>query len=241
VSNCYSTADVFGFQDVGGLIGINSIFSLLLGTTNIFNCYATGNVKANTNVGGLVGLTGDATISNCFSRGSVTGMSYTGGFVGSSGASILACYSSGDVAGDTLTGGFAGNLNDGEFSSCFWDNDVCPDVNGVGSIDDPKVIGKTTFEMQVMNTFKDAGWDFVGETVNGPNDIWDICEGMNYPKHVWSIPAGDLVCPDGVNFIDYSYLVDGWGLVDPVRDLDGSGVVDANDCLIFCDDWLEGF
>ncbi|MCX5644607.1 MAG: hypothetical protein NTZ17_07960 [Phycisphaerae bacterium] len=33
-------------------------------------------------------------------------------------------------------------------------------------------------------TFLDAGWDFVGETANGPEDIWWILEGKDYP-HLW--------------------------------------------------------
>ena len=29
-----------------------------------------------------------------------------------------------------------------------------------------------------------AGWDFVGETANGTEDIWWILEGKDYP-HLW--------------------------------------------------------
>jgi hypothetical protein len=34
--------------------------------------------------------------------------------------------------------------------------------------------GKSTAEMQTATTFLDAGWDFVGETANGTEDIWWI-------------------------------------------------------------------
>jgi len=34
--------------------------------------------------------------------------------------------------------------------------------------------GKTTAEMQMESTFTDAGWDFIGESVNGTEDIWWI-------------------------------------------------------------------
>jgi hypothetical protein len=101
--------------------------------------------------------------------------------------------------------------------------------------------GKTTTEMKTQTTFTDAGWDFVGETVNGPNDVWDICEGTNYPRLVWSIPLADLLCPDGVNFIDYAYFTDVWNTADPNADFDFSGLVDSNDFRFFCDHWLEGF
>jgi hypothetical protein len=30
-----------------------------------------------------------------------------------------------------------------------------------------------------------CGWDFVGETVNGTEDIWWILEGKDYPRLWW--------------------------------------------------------
>ncbi len=39
--------------------------------------------------------------------------------------------------------------------------------------------------MQTESTFTSAGWDFVGETVNGANDIWWIHEGKIYPRLWW--------------------------------------------------------
>jgi formylglycine-generating enzyme required for sulfatase activity len=39
--------------------------------------------------------------------------------------------------------------------------------------------------MQTASTFLDAGWDFVGEIVNGPNDIWKIWDGHDYPRLIW--------------------------------------------------------
>jgi hypothetical protein len=87
----------------------------------------------------------------------------------------------------------------------------------------------------------------VGETVNGPNDIWDICEGTNYPKFVWQIPIADFVCPDGVNFFDYSFFAGRWdeencGASNDCdgRDLDLLGSVDIKDLRIFAYNWLAG-
>jgi hypothetical protein len=45
--------------------------------------------------------------------------------------------------------------------------------------------GKTTAEMQTASTFLEAGWDFVGETENGTDDIWWILEGKDYPRLWW--------------------------------------------------------
>ena len=44
--------------------------------------------------------------------------------------------------------------------------------------------------MQDVNTYIDAGWDFVGETENGPNDIWKIVEGQTYPLLSWQKYGG---------------------------------------------------
>jgi len=39
--------------------------------------------------------------------------------------------------------------------------------------------------MQTAGTFLEAGWDFVGETTNGTEDIWWILEGKDYPRLWW--------------------------------------------------------
>jgi len=104
--------------------------------------------------------------------------------------------------------------------------------------------------MQTQSTFTLAGWDFVGETANGTDDIWRMrCEGMNYPKLSWQIlSVSDFVCPDGVNIEDLSYYVGNW-LMDNCSsdnnycggaDLNSSGVVDLVDWAIFAENWLLG-
>jgi hypothetical protein len=99
------------------------------------------------------------------------------------------------------------------------------------------VIGLPTALMQTKSAFTDAGWDFVGETVNGPNDIWDICEGTNYPRFVWQILPTDFLCPDGVDFIDYSYLADRWRLEKLEQDYNSDGRVNFGDWALLVDDW----
>jgi len=94
--------------------------------------------------------------------------------------------------------------------------------------------------MQTRSTFTDAGWDFVGEVVNGPNDIWDICDGMNYPKLVWQIPLlGDFSCPDGVEFNDLAVLCEQWLMPVLSADMAGGadGVVDLLDWAVFANAW----
>ncbi|MHC4087673.1 MAG: hypothetical protein ACYSWZ_19200, partial [Planctomycetota bacterium] len=135
------------------------------------------------------------------------------------------------------------------YTACCWDSEINPDMNGIGNATDPNVAGESTANMQTSTTFTDVGWDFVGETVNGPNDIWDICEGMNYPKLSLQIPPlGDFGCPDGVNFFDYSFFASHWAEENCAasndcdgRDLDLLGSVDIKDLRIFVDNWMRGF
>jgi hypothetical protein len=47
--------------------------------------------------------------------------------------------------------------------------------------------------MQTESTFTSAGWDFIGETANGTDDIWTIWEGAYYPRLTWENPlSGDF-------------------------------------------------
>jgi hypothetical protein len=98
-----------------------------------------------------------------------------------------------------------------------------------------------TAEMMNRSTFTPAGWDFIGETANGTEDIWAICEGTNYPRLVWQIPAADWICPDGVGLEDFSYLGGVWGSAGPdPANLDGEDGIGFGDLMIFCEEWLSG-
>ncbi|MHC4417106.1 MAG: GLUG motif-containing protein [Planctomycetota bacterium] len=201
------------------------------------NCYSRGEVTGEDYVGGLVGWNVEAAvIENCYATGSVTGTRRgAGGLVGyNSDGSVSYSYSTGAVAGVNDVGGLIGGGYDGEASSCFWD------VNSSGQGSSDGGTGKTTAEMQTESTFTSAGWDFVGEVINGPNDIWDICEGTNYPKLVWSISKADFVCPDGVDGIDLGLLCEEWLLEELSVDLwpqGGDGFVNFLDWAIFADGW----
>jgi len=58
-------------------------------------------------------------------------------------------------------------------------------VESSGQLASDGGIGKTTIEMQTESTFTNTGWDFVGETANGTEDIWWIDEGQDYPRLWW--------------------------------------------------------
>ncbi len=238
ISNCYAEGgSVSGNENVGGLVGWNHYSS------TITNCYSMASVSGNDRVGGLVGGNYGGAITNCYSSGDVSGTTNVGGLVGDNSwdvGTITNCYSAGRVTGTTDVGGLVG-INDGQVTGSFWDIKTSEQSTSAGGI------GKTTAEMQTESTFTDDGWDFVGESVNGTEDIWSICEGTNYPRLVWQIPAGDFVCPDGITIDDFAFFTEYW-LDDNCdisndycqgTDLDFSGTVDANDLEIFFENWLE--
>ncbi|MHC4111657.1 MAG: GLUG motif-containing protein [Planctomycetota bacterium] len=243
ISNCYSSGSVYGPAHVGGLTGGN--VRGIISDGIITNCYSTSTVEGGSRLGGLVGMN-KSVVLNSYSTGSVSGVESVGGLVGKNlynkygYGEISNCYSAGSVSGTTDVGGLVGYDDLGVYNSSFWDSDVNPDVNGIGNATDPDVIGETTVNMQTESTFTDAGWDFV--------NIWDICEGTNYPRFVWQIPPGDFLCPDGVNFFDYSFFALQWAEENCAasndcdgRDLDLLGSVDIKDLRIFAYNWLEGF
>lgn len=103
-------------------------------------------------------------------------------------------------------------------------------LTGIGNMSDPcGVGGESTANMQIMSTFTDVGWDFVGETENGNNDVWRLCEdGVKYPQLWWQFLLGNFVCLGGVEINDLAALCEHWLLwklsVDVVPD-GGDGIV----------------
>jgi len=164
VTQCHSTGTVSGEAFVGGLVGENAPEPKGF----ISHSYSTGAVSANDAVGGLAGSSG-GTVSCSYSTGPVTGRGqYIGGLVGCPSA-FSGFYPPGQVPGDV--------------SNSFWDTQTSDQASSAGGT------GKTTAEMQTAGMFLDAGWDFVGETANGTEDIWWILEGKDYPRLWWE--AGD--------------------------------------------------
>jgi hypothetical protein len=171
ITNCYSKGNVSGDEAVGGLVGRNRY-----GT--ITNCCSAAGVFGNYYVGGLVADNySTSTITNCYSSGSVVGISIVGGLVGYNGGTITNCYSTGNVIGNYEIGGLVGRNRDSVTDS-FWDIESSgQDLSAGGT-------GLPTAQMQTINTFTDAGWDFVGVTINGIEDVWFIPQG-DYPRLWW--------------------------------------------------------
>ena len=208
--------------------------------STITNCYSTGSVTGSGDyVGGLVGTIDRGTISNCYSTGSVSGTCMVGGLVGlSDDGTIVNCYSTGEVYGEESVGGLAGGHGWGAgITHCFWDVNSSRWTTSAGGTP------KTTIEMKTRSTFTSAGWDFIGETANGTEDIWRMCvDEVDYPRLTWEyVQGGDFACPDGVNggvlcedwLSTYSQALYG-------ADANGDKHVTFADFAILAEHWLSG-
>jgi len=212
------------------------------------------NITGRDYVGGLVSRN-YGTLTSCYATGHVTGDYRVGGLVGDNRGTLTSCYAAGDVngTGDDV-GGLVGFFNGywGTIAACFWDVETSGTSDGVGNEhpDPAGVTGKTTAQMKDINTFLDAGWDFVGEDDNGNEDIWRMCvNGVHYPKLWWEFAAGDFDCPDGVDFVDFATFSRAW-LSDntptsnwnPACDISQppDGIIDERDLAAFCGNWLAG-
>jgi hypothetical protein len=132
----------------------------------------------------------EGTISNSYATGSVTATDrYGGGLVGRNRSTlggegyISNSYSTGRVTGSS-SGGFVA-ISSIPTSNCFWDTETSGKSSSAGD-----ATGLMTEQMQTESTFTDAGWDFVGETTNGSEDIWKIREATDYPRLSWEQYGG---------------------------------------------------
>jgi len=127
----------------------------------------------------------------------------------------------------------------GTVTASFWDIDTSGQATSAGGT------GKTTVQMQTESTFTSAGWDFVFETTNGTEDIWAICEGVDYPKLAWQFVIGDFDGDDDVDFADFAIFVAYWLETDSSfwcggTDLTSDNQVGLDDLREFTENWLAG-
>ena len=201
INNCYYTGNVTGNDNVGGLVGYNFFGTvtdaystgIVTGQDNagglvgwnrgsMSNSYATGNVTGQVNVGGLTGKN-SGPASNSYATGSVNGDDNVGGLVGRNDNAGTASnsYSTGSVTGNTHVGGLVGR-NAGTVSNSFWDTQTSGQDTSAGGA------GKTTAQMQDIDTFTGAGWDIIAVANPGtrnPSYIWNIVDDATYPFLSW--------------------------------------------------------
>ncbi|MCL2011608.1 MAG: InlB B-repeat-containing protein [Cystobacterineae bacterium] len=135
VQNSYATGNVSGsVWNVGGLVGWNN------GGT-VQNSYATGSVNGSGNdgsgnVGGLVGFNyGNGTVQNSYATGSVNGSGGVGGLVGSNtGGTVQNSYATGSVNGNISVGGLVGYNREGTVQNSLALNPMVSGTNSVGRV-----------------------------------------------------------------------------------------------------------
>lgn len=232
-------------DNVGALIGY-------LRRGAVSRCSAQGgSVSGDNCVGGLVGRNYMGTLSDCYARTDVFGDANLGGLIGRTYVEVINSYSIGSVSDDAnMTGGLAG-FNHGSILSSFWDNETSGQIDGVGGTGESattQVTGQPTLQMQTKSTFTSAGWDFKGETVNGTDDIWTICDAKTYPMHVRQRITGDFLGLDSVDMTDFEFFAAGWRTTpasqnwNQLRDISdpNDNVIDERDLAIFVQNWLAG-
>ena len=133
-------------------------------------------------IGGLVGYNLGGEISNSYSVCEVSGYWDMGGLVGNNQAEgvVENCYATGPVeVGDYNAQYYSNNgvligVSDGAVLNCHY-YVFGGKNNGIGeSLDDGQIMTKGSF----------VGFDFVGDSTDGTEDVWDIVEGY-MPKLVW--------------------------------------------------------
>jgi hypothetical protein len=199
--------DVAGEDYVGGLVGSNE------GT--ILACSVTGNITAPRRAGGVAGENKGTLASSCATC-TVNADWIGGGLVAENRGTIRSCYAMGSV-GDFRVGGLAGDNAEGTIIACYSTATVGTragyrgglvgpldaeygvvtvsfwDTQKSGCLEKSAGTGLPTDQMQKADTYLSAGWDFVGETANGTEDIWWIDEGKDYPRLWWE--QGDGASP----------------------------------------------
>lgn len=185
ITASYSTGLTTGKNSVGGLLGKTSRQSMV--TTS----FSTGLTTGNNAVGGLVGDNSDGVISDSYCTGEVAGGDFVGGLAGINWEGVIAnSYSTAPVTGNLSVHGLVGSnesdeASPGEINNSFWDVESSG-VSQSRSNRGDRGTGLTTLDLSDIDTFLDAGWDFVDESINGMDAVWFLAAG-DYPHLTWEI------------------------------------------------------
>ena len=231
ILNCYSTGSInggAGSSYLGGLAGYNK--GVISNSVSAVNVAGDANSSS---IGGLVGIN-DSNIENSYSVGNVSGSDRIGGLVGFSGGKVKYSYSIGSVTGISRVGGLVGFASSPVLNCYFL---ITAGLNNH--------IGTALTDAQMKQQASFVNWDFVWESANGTDDIWAICQDVNYPKLAWQFVVGDSDSDKDVDFIDFAPFGNKWMQPDSTlycggQDLTGDGFVDIYDLDAFTENWLEG-
>jgi filamentous hemagglutinin family protein len=168
ISNSYTTNNVSGLGDVGGLVGSD------WWSGEISNSYATGNVTGRGNasaydrIGGVVGYIHFGTVSNSYATGSVTGTGDSvGGLVGNNSYSTINnSYATGNVTGRFGVGGLIG-ADFGTVSNSYATGSVTGSGNWIGGLAGYRRGGSISNSYATGNVIGTGGVSGAGSDIGG--------------------------------------------------------------------------
>ncbi|MTI96238.1 MAG: hypothetical protein FH749_12305 [Firmicutes bacterium] len=197
ITESFAIGLISGDMLIGGFVGFNA--------GSIESSFAYGEASGSEDSDGWPGVTdGSAligglagynlgSIADSFFYGLVSGDDYVGGLVGLNQGDIINTYANviapGEHTGGKNIGGLVGSdempgirsVEQPTVTASFWNTETSGLVESAGGV------GKTSEELTSYFLYKDAGWDFIGETVNGTEGIWGINpDGFDsYPFLAW--------------------------------------------------------
>lgn len=222
----------------GGLVGYAK-------NANVTACYAEGVFDLGSRTmggygqGGLIGRVTDSTVHDSYAIGTFhSAGGWDGGFVGESWSSTMArCYAVPSVTSYTSIAGFVGNYSSSSFIRCYNRSGSGITTRGALPISESQMKQRTSF----------IGWDFLGESANGVNEIWRMCaDGVDYPRLSWEFArSGDVACVDGVDMADLAALAAHWltsAQLEPAAfnravDANGDEQIDLADFDVLAENW----
>ena len=153
-----------------------------------------GQVSGTTQVGGLIGSNAaDGLVRNSYTLTEVSGTETVGGLIGSNaaGGQVQFTYAAGEVSATGTepdhVGGLIGQIADA-------DNIIGSFHDGEATLQPSTLFAVKHWEIRARSLFERAGWDLVGETENGTDDVWEIDTGteVSYPYLSGDTPSGVL-------------------------------------------------
>lgn len=179
-------------------------------------------------MGGGIGYSGDSAVQDCYAITTFysSDASGVGGFVGqASNSTMRNCYAHASVTGYNTISNFVSQSYTSSYIHCYG------------------------YPAKQQSSF--VGWDFLGESANGDNEIWRMCmDGVDYPRLSWeSARSGDFACGDGVGMPDLALLAENWltstaiepGTFNYACDADGDEQIDLKDYDVLSKNYEPSF
>jgi hypothetical protein len=184
VVNCHVNGTITGYYYSGGLIGF---------------CYDDSNVSQSSSQvsingayyanGGLIGQSSGSIVSNCFYIGNMNNSAgNSAGLIGINLDAGLLMNSYSLVTDNSPNAYALIGLNEGGIENCVWNSSY----NNSGAFQAgnnsaaTNVVDCTEAEMRLESTYLSLGWDFIGETENGEDELWtiELSENNGFPTLV---------------------------------------------------------